>query len=435
MVKRTITIRRIAKPFTVFASVFVIFILLPTAYIAFSDYYSNRWYSLRFDEYRLSAMRSLAMTSLFFVCFSGGYLISSLNSSSSRKQKSKPLPSHRQEAYHGRRSGIKVINPLNPSSYYILKKHNFFYWMALISIILVWLNFALGGYEKLSQFGQDISKMEYRLIGFNDRNRILTAILQLARRLTLPFCAIYFILIAAYSKNYSKVFIISVVFSLLVGIVITLDRGPFMLFLVMFAYIFYCTSKNTFRIGIYGLVLVGIMITLGGALTFIQHNIQDFSFDEVLDTGNEFIVNRVIMAPNFVPIELSYGLFDFSSDKLWLKHARITALFTGEYVGTLQDNSVYVSPVGAVADIWRNTGLTGIILIGIFIGFYFKAIEKLINYSDPIISVAASFTVITLVFYFVYGTFFSQGVFLQMVFLYFILKYVQSDGKIHCHLK
>lgn len=431
MAESKASIQRTVRPVTVFVWVYVIFILLPTTYIAFSDYYSNYWFNLRVDEYRYSARLALAMASLFFVCFFVGYLIP--NIIRTKKQKLPHALSNTKNKVRGQTASIAIPSSHNSNTYYEITRHRIFFWMALVSITLVWLNFVLGGYEKLALFGQDISKLDYRLIGFDDRSRILTAILQLARRLTLPFCAIYFLLLTRYSKNYSLTFNVAIIFSLFVGILITLDRGPFMLFVVMFAYIFYCTAKNAFKIGIYGLVLVIVMTILGGVLTFIQHNIQDFSFDEVLNTGNEFIFNRAVMAPNFVPIELSYGLFDFSSDKLWLKHARITALFTGEYVGTLQEDSIYVGPVGAVADIWRNTGLIGIVAIGTMVGFYFRTIERLIRNADPIIQVAASFTVITLVFYFIYGTFFSQGVFIQMIFLYFVLKYVQVDGKIHCH--
>ncbi len=419
-------VRRNINPTFMFIMVYALFILAPMSYIVLSDFYSNYWYELSINEYRYSARLALFVSTMFFLCFIFGYLISRISPQKRQHSKSQKLRTQLDVTSKAR---VIEINSLDGNQvFYALQRHRFFFWMALISIALVWINFAFGGYEKLALFGQDISKLEYRLIGFNDRDRVLTAMLQLARRLTLPFCAIYFLLLNKYSNKYSGWFNAFLVFSLFSGILMTLDRGPFMLMIVMFAYIYYSTAKNLLKIGLYGIVSLVVIVVLGGALSFVQHNIQDFNFDDVLLTGSDFILNRVVMAPNFVPIELSYGIFDVSTDKLWLRYARITAIFTGEYVGTLQDNSLYVGPVGAVADIWRNMGFYGIVPIGILLGLFFAKMEEFLDASDPITCTAASFTLITLVFYFVYGTFFSQGVFLQIAFLYVVLKYVKSDG-------
>lgn len=419
--KDPIRVKRIAPPAITFMIIYIFFITIPTAYIAFSDYYSNYWYNLSFGQYRDSANLSLLVSSVFFFCFMLGYFFLRLSAKTSN---------HHRDRLHKHSGGIAVPPVMGGGSHYHyrIKKDRFFFYMTLGSIALVWIYTAFGGYEKISQFGQDISKLDYRLIGFNE-NRITTALLQIARRLTLPFCAVYFILLYSYSNKYNGLFILTLLFSFLMGIIVTLDRGPFMLFLVMFGYIYFCMASNAAKVMLNGLLLVVAMFMLGGLLSFIQHNIQDFSFTEVVDTGNAFLVNRAWMAPNFVPIELSYGLFGAETPKLWLEHARIVALFTGNYVGTLEDNSLFVGPVGAVADIWRNTGFAGIIFIGFLLGLYFYKIEKMIGKSDPIIKVSASFTIITLIFYFIYGTFFSQGVFLQLIFLYFILKFTASDGR------
>ena len=112
-----------------------------------------------------------------------------------------------------------------------------------------------------------------------------------------------------------------------------------------------------------------------------------------------------------------------------MRYSRLIALFTGNYIGALLDVSLYITPVGVVADVWRNMGYLGIIIVGIFFGVYFHTIDRLIKLTDPITKVATSFTVISLVFYFFYGTFFSQGLFLQLIFIYFVLKYSMRDGK------
>lgn len=419
-----IRVKRIAPPALTFMLIYIFFITIPTSYIAFSEYYSNFWYNLSYGQYRSSANLSLLVSSIFFLCFLVGYFFRRLTKTSPkiRKDKLHKNPKLRDMISMPPMAGKKS------HYHYNITKHRVFFYMALASIGLVWIYTVTGGYEKIAVFGQDISKLDYRLIGF-DENRITTALLQIARRLTLPFCAVYFILMYNYSDKYSGFFIAILLFSFLTGIIVTLDRGPFMLFLVMLGYIYFCMASNAAKVMLNGLFLVLAMFLLGGVLSFIQHNIQDFSFSEVVVTGNAFLVNRAWMAPNFVPIELSYGLFGIETPKLWLEHARIVALFTGNYVGTLEDDSLFVGPVGAVADIWRNTGFEGIILIGFLLGLYFYKIEQMINKSDPAIKVASSFTIITLIFYFIYGTFFSQGVFLQLIFLYFILRFTAPDGR------
>jgi hypothetical protein len=246
----------------------------------------------------------------------------------------------------------------------------------------------------------------------------------------LPFLTCYFVLISYYSNIYKKNYIFLIVVSLIVSSLMTLDRAPIMLVIILFAYIKYCTAQNLFSLLTIGaLAIVGIFF-IGGILTFIQYNISDFEFSDVVVVGKDFIVNRVILAPNFVPIELSYGLFDRDSDKLFLEHSRLLAIFTGKYVGTVADNSLYVGPVGAIADIWRNLGFLGVAFFGCALGYYFRILDRKIQVADPITQVAISFTVMTLVFYLFYGTFFSQGVFLQIIFIYCILRFSVGDGRI-----
>lgn len=413
---------RIAGAAYIFVFVYVFVILVPTAYIAFTDYYTAAWYELGMPHYRYAAKMSLAVAFLFFVFWFLGYF-------SGRVVLRNPN-GHAAQGGSGPRARLLRGRGVGPggANLYRLSAHRTVFIMAVVGVVLVWIAFLMGGYQKIALFGQDISKQEYRLMGFSEGARTLTAILQVARRLVLPFCVVYFAVLSGYTGLYSKKSIMFLILSLIVGILITLDRGPFMMFIVMFAYIAYCRSVNLRGLLVNALILFTSVFIVGGVVTFIQHNIQSFTALDVVTTGYEFILNRVLMAPNFVPIELSYGIFDWDTDKLWLRYARLTALLTGEYVGTLQENSIYVGPVGAVADIWRNMGIVGIVLIGFALGLYFYVIETLIRRSDPVMQVAASFTVITLVFYFVYGTFFSQGVFLQMIFIYVVLKMFSSDG-------
>ncbi len=423
--KARITINRYLSPVASFLLIYMFYIYLPTAFIAFTNYYTKRWYKHSFDDYRFAADLAFYVETYFLFFFLTGFTILYVSRRKNYFLFDQVPPISNSSALLETVSHGQVI-------LFCLHKYKKVLILGLITSLFVWISFVFGGYEKLLLFGSDLGRHEYRLIGFDDRSRILTAILQIARRLTLPFCIIYLYLLSRSLLSNGSPGIENalyyLIFSLFVGIVMTLDRGPFMMIIILLFYLRYCVAKNVFRFIILMPFLFFFIILTSGFVSFVQHNMHGFTIYQVIDAGLNFIVNRAILAPSFVAIELSYGLFDFESQKLYLQYSRLTALFTGNYVGTTQDNSIYVGPVGAVADIWRNLGLTGVSVIGFLLGLYYGVIDTILRRCDPIAQVSISFTTITLVFYLVYGTFFSQGVFLQLFFIYFMVIYMASDG-------
>lgn len=413
-------IRRTLGPTQVMAFVLVMMIIVPTAYIALSDYYTTRWLIHSEAHYRDAAQLALFVSVLFAACMFVGYAsfwIAPRKAPRFRQASYSPISSEQPKAYLIRHN----------ESFFLIRRGRHVYWVGLVSALSMWMIFATGGYGKIAQFGEEISQLEYRLIGAND-SRIVTVLIQIARRLILPFCIIYLTVLRLYGAKVSLKYLMFLNVSLFIGVVITLDRAPLMLMVIMYFYISYIKAKSLTKLGLITASMLSSVVMLGGVTTFIQHNIQDFALDDVVLTGLNFISNRAVMAPNFVPIELSYGLFDFSSDKLNLEHARLLSLFTGNYVGTREDASLYVGPVGAIADIWRNLGVFGIILFGFAIGIFFAYLDVAVRALEPVACAAVTFTVISLTFYFYYGTFFSQGVFLQIFFLLAAVRFFRRDA-------
>lgn len=411
--KKKSYIRRYIEPSHSFLLVHIFLVLLPNIYIYLTGFYSNRWVTLSSYQYYQASETAMISTSFFFMFFILGLVFIR-----------KIIPRNKQYFFNKKIiQDTHIIIPSNNFSIlYLCKKNQLILITAIISSAFIWINIIYGGMDKILAFGSDLSPREYRFMGF-DENRYLTAILQIARRLILPFALLYMFLINKYKKVYSNLLMAYLITTLILGVIITLDRAPIMMMIIMVAYIKYTTMRNRYKLTYLIPILIGIIIITGGISSYIQHNIQTFSPLDIIKTGSEFILNRAFLAPNYVPIELSYGMFTFESEKLLLKHTRILALFTGNYVGSTNDLSIYVSPVGATADIWRNLGLFGIIFISFLMGIFFGKLDILIKMTDPIIQIAMSFTAITLSFYLLYGTFFSQGVFLQIFFLYFGLKF------------
>lgn len=419
-------IRRYIKPSHSFLLVLVFLVFLPNAYMYAFDFYSERWVSLGEDNYKEASGLALTSTSLYLFFFILGYATLKIIKKRSAQREFIRI---REDQIPNKSLLVSYYSNINV--FCILHKHKIILLITVISSFLVWVNFILGGYEKISLLGSDMSKQDFRLIGFDDKSRILTAILQIARRLLLPFGIVYIIFINRYHNIYSRKVVAYLLITLVVGIIITLDRAPVMMFIIMVAYIKYCSMRRASQIIYIGPLVVSIIILLGGSLTYIQHNLQDYNFIDVISTGTQFLFNRAILAPNYVPIELSYGKFDLNSDKLLLEYTRLNALFGGAYVGTTELSSQYVSPVGSIADIWRNLGFPGIIAISYMLGLYYGRLDQLVKQCDPVSQCAISFTAITLSFYFLYGTFFSQGVFLQIIFIYIATKYLVKEGRLY----
>ena len=294
---------------------------------------------------------------------------------------------------------------------------------AVFSLVSILIYFFTGGYEKLLLMGSDIDAWEYRLIGYDDRSRVLTAILEISRRVFLPVAILYFLLIRKIGKEEYGNFLILLIFIQLLAATMTMDRAPFFVLLILFFFNYFTGAKSIRNVFIFLLIGFISIVLLAGIVTNLQYNIVDFNTANVLGMGLDFFVHRMWLVPSIAPIELSFSLFPWDGDKLWLEYSRLGALVTGQYVGTSEAHSIYVAPVGAIGDIWRNFGLVGLFVISIFLAFYFRGLDLMANKVSPIALVVGNFLVFALCFYWVMGVFFSQGAFFTTLICYLYFRY------------
>ncbi len=312
---------------------------------------------------------------------------------------------------------------------YTLSKKNWVLKMGYLGVFFVIIYFITGGYEKITAYGSGMDAWEFRIIGYGDRFAGLTAILEISRKIFLPFACLYFMNYATikYKKlglrNYMFLF-----FLLLAGIM-TFDRAPILLFFVLILFKKFSLGASMARTIVLPFFLILGIVFIAGLTTYIQYNITEFSFISIFEMGIGFFLHRTVVVPSIASIQLSFHWFPFGSEKLNLEFSRLGALFGRDYVSIRTDDiSIFVSPVGFIADIWRNLGVVGCVIVALFLGYYFALLDYLIEKLDPLSKIAASFTSVSLCFYFIFGVFFSQGVFAQLFFLVFVAVYLQKDG-------
>lgn len=296
--------------------------------------------------------------------------------------------------------------------------------ITIAGIVFTTIYFVQGGYQKLLLFGSNIDEWAFRLIGYDDRSRLLIAGLEASRRVLLPLGVSYLFVLFRLGnpEGVLRLLVVGAVFQLL-GAAMTLDRAPILLFFVMFLFVNSCLGM-TFGKLLRTLVLaILVIMPIAGLTTFLQYNIRSFSFSDIVETGQNFLLHRTLIVPSIASIELSFVQFPEGSDKLMLRFSRLTALFGGEYVGTEDLNSMFVTPVGAIADVWRNFGMPGIISAGIGLGVYFNQLDRMMRNLNPVACIVHSFNALSLAFYFVFGVLFSQGILFQMLLGYSFLYY------------
>jgi hypothetical protein len=324
---------------------------------------------------------------------------------------------------------IKVNNPTQTYDY-ILSKKKWVDNMGYIGCFFVFIYFVTGGYEKITSYGSGMDAWEFRIIGYGDRSGILTAILEISRKIILPFSCLYFLNYSTIKQDKVGFKNYLFLFCLLLAGIMTFDRAPILLFFVLVVFKKYSLGASLSKTILLPLLLMIGVILIAGITTFIQYNITEFSFISVFETGIAFFLHRTVVVPSVASIELSFYQFPLGSNKLNLEFSRLGALFGKDYISIRDDDvSIYVSPVGFIADIWRNFGILGCIIVSIVLGYYFAMVDYLIEKLDPLSKIAISFTSISLCFYFIFGVFFSQGVFAQFFFLFFVSVYLQIDGR------
>ncbi|MEK7802277.1 MAG: hypothetical protein AAB276_07475, partial [Pseudomonadota bacterium] len=59
--------------------------------------------------------------------------------------------------------------------------------IGVLACLVIFIYYASGGYRKMFMLGSNVDSSEFRLIGYDDVNRYLTAVFEFARRVVMPF--------------------------------------------------------------------------------------------------------------------------------------------------------------------------------------------------------------------------------------------------------
>jgi hypothetical protein len=289
--------------------------------------------------------------------------------------------------------------------------------LAMLGGALVLLYLVLGGYQKLLLLGSSTDAWAFRIIGYNDTNRILTAGLEIARRILLPFALTVHLSKPKVDRTASDKRRIRVIIALqLIGSLMTLDRFPIMLLLFALAYFGLAHVDTSFKRIRVLLTRTTAALMVAGATTYIQYNITRFSPGQAALAGWNFLLHRLITVPSVAAVELSYIYFPAGAEPLYLAYSRLGALVGRRYIGLGQDSSLYVTPCGALGDAWRNFGWPGVLGLGLAMGLVGAWLDGVHGVADTRSRQVVVFGAVSLSFYLIFGVVFSQGVLAQAFF-------------------
>jgi hypothetical protein len=379
------------RPSSIFAATVITFNLVPAIYLYLSKYKEDLYLVARAQEYHTAVTWYLVSSIIFLAVF----LLTGMLSS------------------HGR---IALKQP--PKALYRPMARRSMIFLGMSGTFLTFVYMVLGGYQKLLLIGSDIDSATFRFVGYDDRSRFLIAALELSRRIFLPISAQYFWVRRRQKIEKATLILAVLLFAQIVGSLSTLDRAPILLFFMMFVFTEGSLLKSRKKLGFMMMKTLILVAFVAGLTTFLQYNLTSFSLKDIFTYGEAFLVHRTAIVPSIAAVELSYYVFPFSSPKLFLSFSRLGALFGAHYVGSHDENSRYVSPVGALGDIWRNFGLTGIIVVAFLLGIIFSRLDIQYASMGRTWRIVSSFSILSLGFYYVFGVFFSQGVFAQMFFTF-----------------
>ncbi|WP_417620886.1 hypothetical protein [Parasphingorhabdus sp.] len=297
---------------------------------------------------------------------------------------------------------------------------------AVFSILYV----ADGGYEKIMLLGSAIDSVDFRYMGMEDIEGILPSLMELSRRLILPFAILSILSLNIYSSQPKHLVLSFLIIVFLAVSIVNLDRGPILMFIVLVAfYLYSSSSSNLFKLMVGAISIVALGF-IGAVFTFLQYNQTDFSFSEVTDTVEAILINRIVLSP--VKMAQTW-IFDIMQQPLYLEFSRISILWGGDYISSRDAFAQYVAPVGVVGDLYRNLGSGFIFLAGILIGALFYLIEYRISRVSEDLKLPLNFIALILAMYLYYGNIFSLGPFAIIVFLgmapTIIGAFVSQDGQ------
>lgn len=393
-------LKKLPTPWTIFLLIFSFFYLLPST-LLYLNFEKNLLIPDPVYQMAISFLIKPETLEYFFyspLLFLIGYLmpiIILLILSLSLKQKSSKELLAR---------NLEFQNPL------FIQSKNFILLAGLMGAGISIFYFVFIALSMFSNLGGELSNAEFRFLLFDDRYRYFNLLLEIARRILLPIAVSFLMFQSLIFKgrlsNTAKLFWIILFFS---G-VITLDRGPVMISMALMIVYLVLASNSYKKLILYMSVSFALVLVLGGLVTYLQYNVTDFSFIEIIMQGLAVIINRLFYDPALMALTYSFSEIDGLNEPLKLQFSRIGVLWGQEYVGTMNDNSIYVAPVGIIGDIWRNFGFLPMIFFGSLISSIFIIITYYANRSIILFRLPIAFLTIIWSFYVIVGSLFSIGV-------------------------
>jgi len=293
--------------------------------------------------------------------------------------------------------------------------------------LLMLIFFLFESLPKILLLGTNLTPEEFRFIGYDDRSLALTFILEISRRGIYPLVFLFLLLFYYRNRMKKDIFFYYTQITFFLVSSTNIDRGPIALIFFIYIYYFLVVKENGFlkKAIIFILLLTGLSVSLA-VMTFLQYNILDFDFASIKDLSILIILKRIILDPSLAAYKYSFEIIRESNDFLYLKYSRLFSLFTGNYVNSQSDISIYVSPVGIVGDLWRNFGFIGIFIFGMIVTFSINVVNNKIKnisyYKGHIINLILIMFTATLIF----GGLFSY----QPIFLFCLMLLILGYKKI-----
>lgn len=302
----------------------------------------------------------------------------------------------------------------------IRKSHKLINIIGLISCFFSIYYVVDGGYQKIQMLGSNIDSVDFRFLGLNDRSKLISVPMELSRRILLPFVILAKMSLNRFThaKNRSMLHLFLLVF--VIVSIINLDRGPIMMCIVLLAYQLFSVHRSLIYRVVVGSIAVMAITFTGALFTFLQYNNLDFQFQDLVDTLDNILIDRIILSPVRMAQHWVFDRWSLFAEPLYLKYSRIGVLVGREYIGSHESVSYLIAPVGIIGDIYRNLGTKGMFFLGLLLGWLFLLIEYRLRFIPPVFQMPVNFVTLILAMYLYYGNIFSLGPFAIIVFLIFV---------------
>lgn len=245
--------------------------------------------------------------------------------------------------------------------------------------------------EVIRKYPTSIEVETLKFAGSDDLPRVVQFAFESLRRFILPLCALYGYLMASSTQKLGWKYISPVLFvSTLFVSSLTLDRAPPLGFIVMFILVFLLRRRKAQLTNIFKIRLIIIFVaamTLGGIISVLQYQ-SDFNLQNVgADIWYVFSFRILQDAPHMASI--AFETFNDSSTFLYGSSMRILSVLPGfHYEESLSSIYSVATPVGFVADLWRNFGWLGVVGGAILIGFAYQMIQLKLFIRKTILTVS-----------------------------------------------